>query len=135
MDGVCPTCGGVARYGNNGVRERCIKHALEGMKYIDSRKCVSCTKQPVFGERDGKATHCAEHKLVGMVDVRSKRCELCSKRPSFGLVWGQPLRCEQHKTDTMTNVVSKRCLMCNTQQHMDWSGISRHTVRCINQIL
>ena len=69
-------CSKQSKYGVSGSRrgEYCAEHALEGMVYVYSNKCVGdgCPKRPSYGVSGSKKPeYCAEHALEGMVDVLS----------------------------------------------------------------
>lgn len=116
----CIYCGGDARYGPEGTKERitCRAHKLDGYINTDeSRKCIVCGKRPNHGPgpKGSKPIRCSEHKLgtdIPLVNLCVYKDCLTIK--TFGYPDGKPIHCLKHieNEEEEIDLVHKKCIRC-----------------------
>lgn len=110
----------------------CVKHKLDGMINITSRKCIAdnCEIRAIFNYIDEpRGLYCTRHKASGMINVYDKKCgsDGCITVPYFNFIGEKSgLYCARHKSDGMINVRSRKCASdgCQIQAHYNYQGSS-----------
>jgi hypothetical protein len=120
-------CLKTASFGNPDTKERkyCKTHTEPFMKNNKNKKCLKCSKRPVFnfiGEKSG--LYCSQHRLQKMVDILTTKCMYCNITASFNYPNNKSgIVCSQHRTFDMISSKSCKCKICGIEAHFNYLGL------------
>jgi hypothetical protein len=111
------TCNKKAFFNYNGEKAiSCKTHKLSGMVDVLNKKCLDCSKNPLFNFKGTKGgIYCNDHKKENMVNVTHRICleKDCNKQASFNVKGKFAEYCASHKTEEMISVLHSICKTVN----------------------
>ena len=99
----------------------CKTHKLPGMVDVKNKKCLECSKNPLFNFKGVKGgIYCNNHKKEGMVNVTHRMCieKDCNKQASFNIKGKFAEYCSIHKTEEMISVSHS---ICKAENCIKWA--------------
>jgi hypothetical protein len=99
----------------------CKTHKLPTMVDVLNKKCLECSKIPLFNFKDVKGgIYCNSHKKENMVNVTHRMCleKDCNKQASFNIKGKFAEYCGSHKTEAMISVSHS---ICKAENCIKWA--------------